>query len=58
MGIGVPFIFQIVLLLALPLVFVYLISVAGLLFVSIGALLKKQARRPRSGQSVSLVVPE
>lgn len=56
MGIGVPFIFQILLLLALPLAFAYLISLAGLLFVSIRAILRIKTRKPRRAHSASGVL--
>jgi hypothetical protein len=57
MGIGVPFIFQIVLLLVLPLAFAYLISVAGLVLVSLRAALKTLLPRPRRSQSYSASLP-
>jgi hypothetical protein len=50
MGTGVPFIFQIVLLLVLPLAFAYLISVAGLVLISLRAILKNLPLRPRRAQ--------
>lgn len=50
MGTGVPFIFQIVRLLALPLAFAYLITVAGLVLVSLRAPLKNLQFRRRRGQ--------
>lgn len=53
MGIGVPFIFQIVLLLALPLAFVYLISVAGLVLISLRAKLDSLSPGLRREQSTS-----
>ena len=50
MGIGVPFIFQIVLMLALPLTFAYLISVAGLLLMWLRVTWKSLTVRPRRSQ--------
>ena len=50
MGIGLPFIFQIVLLLALPVAFVYLISVAGLVLISFRAKLNIPPADSRRGQ--------
>ncbi len=50
MGIGVRFIFQIVLLLALPLAFAYLISVAGLVLMWIRVTWKNLTVRPRRPQ--------
>jgi hypothetical protein len=44
MGVGVPFIFQIVLLLALPLAFAYVLTLAGLALGSLRAALKKRSR--------------
>lgn len=48
MGTRVPFIFQIVLLLGLPLAFAYLIAVAGLVFITLRAALKSRRLRRRS----------
>jgi hypothetical protein len=56
-GTGVPFIFQIVLLLVLPPAFVYLICVAGLVLLSIRATLKNLPFRPRRRQPDSPSVP-
>ena len=50
MDIGLPFIFQIVLLLALPLAFVYLISVAGLVLISLRVKLNSLPAGSRHGQ--------
>jgi hypothetical protein len=57
MGTGVPFIFQIVLLLALPLAFAYLISVVGLVLMSIRTALNDPPLRPRREESGSPSVP-
>jgi hypothetical protein len=56
MGVGVPFIFQIVLLLILPLAFAYLITVAGLALVSLRVALRSLLRG-RRGQSDSTAPP-
>jgi hypothetical protein len=56
MDVGVPFIFQIVLLLILPLAFAYLITVAGLALVSLRAALRNLLRG-RRGQSDSTAPP-
>ena len=57
MGTGVPFIFQIVLLLTLPLAFAYLISVAALLLMSLLATLKNLPLRPHHKQPDPVSVP-
>ena len=46
MGTGVPFIFQVVLLIGLPLAFAYLICVAGLVVVTIHAMILRNKSRP------------
>ncbi len=53
MDVGVPFIFQIVLLLILPLAFAYLITVAGLALVSLRAALKNLLRGRREESDAS-----
>jgi hypothetical protein len=57
MGTGVPFIFQIALLLALPLVFAYLIAVAGLAIISLGAAMNIPPLHPRRRQPDPPSVP-
>lgn len=54
MGTGLPFIFQIVLLLLLPLALVYLICVAGVLLLSVRAALISRFPRRRSNPSAAL----
>jgi hypothetical protein len=51
MGTGVPIIFHIVLLLALPLAFAYLISVAGLVLIFLRTTLKNVPLRLQLGRA-------
>ena len=57
MGTGLPFIFQVVLLLLLPLAFAYLFSVVGIVLMPLYAALKSRFRRKKSDPSDPAATP-